>query len=229
MIRFHWFTLIAAIAVSRLQAAATDENQVTPAAVVEYVTGKPVRGNSLGTATYEPSEKERPFFKRLAPGEVTTGGLAGDYDIAKKHKAYVGWFGVIREIRENKEKDQTELLVEHKYFDGLTDTHILALSFNGSGDFLVMVPGVGHKLRPLALIKAYGKVYIAADPPTDESPPLIKAEFVRHWDWGTFTFLMASGTQRGSEKWRKANRVTLDDIYEPYPDDAYYEKRLGKR
>jgi hypothetical protein len=57
----------------------------------------------------------------------------------------------------------------------------------------------------------------------------LKAEFVRHWDWGTFTFLMASGTQRGSEKWRKANRVDLDDIYEPYPNDVYYEKRLGKR
>jgi len=39
----------------------------------------------------------------------------------------------------------------------------------------------------------------------------------------------ASGTQRGSEKWRKANLVDLDDIYEPYPDDGYYEQRLGKR
>jgi hypothetical protein len=59
--------------------------------------------------------------------------------------------------------------------------------------------------------------------------PRLRAEFVRNWEWGTFTFLMASGQQRGSEKWRNLNSVDLDDIYDPYPDDAYYEARLGKR
>ena len=206
-------------------AAGAEQAEVAKPGVVEYVQGKPKRSDSLGTTSYEPSEKERPFFKRLAKGEVATGGLAGDYDIAKKDKTYVGWFGVVREIKEDKEKDQTVLLVEHKYFDGLTDIHILAVSFNGSGDFQAVVPGVGHKLRPLALVKVYGTVA----GPAGESLPLVKAEFVRHWDWGTFTFLMASGTQRGSEKWRKANSVDLDDIYEPYPNDGYYEKRLGKR
>jgi len=209
--------------------AAGAEQAESAKPVVEYVTGKPKRSDSLGTTSYEPSEKERPFFKRLAKGEVATGTLFSDYDIAKKDKTYVGWFGVVREIKEDKEQDQTVLLVEHKYFDGLTDIHILAVSFNGSGDFQAVVPGVGHKLRPLALVKVYGKVYGTVAGPAGESLPQVKAQFVRHWDWGTFTFLMASGTQRGSEKWRKANRVDLDDIYDPYPDDGYYEQRLGKR
>ena len=225
----RWTNLTIAAITLVIAFQASPSGGVEPAAakriVVEYVTGKPMRSDSLGTTSYEPSEKEGPFFKRLAKGEVATGGLVGDYDIAKKDKAYVGWFGVVREIKEDKERDQTVLLVEHKYFDGLTDVHILAVSFNGSGDFQAVVPGVGHKLKPLALVKVYGQ----ATGPAGDSLPRVQAEFVRHWDWGTFTFLMASGTQRGSEKWRKANRVNLDDIYDPYPDNAYYEERLGKR
>jgi len=154
VIRTSWFALVVAAIAMFLSArgrpaAGAEQAEVAKPAVVEYVQGKPKRGNGLGTTSYEPSEKEQPFFKRLAKGEVVTGGLAGDYDIAKKDKAYVGWFGVVREIKEDKERDQTVLLVEHKYFDGLTDVHILAVSFNGSGDFQAVVPGVGHKLRPL--------------------------------------------------------------------------------
>lgn len=193
--------------------------------MVEYVKEKPMRGIGLGTKSYEPSEREAPYFKKLAEDEVATGGLVGDYDITKKDKKYVGWFGIVREVKEDKANQRTTLLLEHKYFDGLTDIHILALSFNGSGDFRAVVPGIGHQIRPLALVKVYGTVA----GPQGASLPEVNSEFVRHWDWGTFTFLMASGKQRGSEKWRKLNRVDLDDIYDPYPADAYYEKRLGKR
>lgn len=193
-----------------------------PGAVVEHVTAKPARPEALGTADYAPSAAEQPWFKKLGPGEVATGGLAGDYDLAKKNGVFVGWFGVVREVKE--EKGQTTVLVEHKYFDGMTDTHILALSFNGSGDFTAVVPGVGHALEPLTLVKVYG----VATVPKGHAP-LVKADFVRNWHWGTFTFLMAAGTQRGSEQWRKKNTVELEAIYEPYPDDQYYEQRLGKR
>jgi len=192
---------------------------------VEFIKDKPERQSGLGTKSYAPSTKEQPFFKKLAKEEVATGGLIGEYDIAEKDKAYVGWFGIIREIRENKEKGETELVLEHKYFDGLTDLHILAISFNGSGDFKATLPGVGYKLKSLALVKVYGTVSGSGR----KALPVVKAEFVRHWDWGTYTFLMASGKQMGSEKWRKLNSVKLDDIYDPYPDDEYYEKRLGKR
>ena len=94
----------------------------------------------------------------------------------------------------------------------------------GLGDFRAVVQGVGHKIEPLSLVKVYGA---AAQSDTDQLPQ-IDADFVRDWHWGAFTFLMASGEQRGSKNWRKLNRVDLDDIYEPYPDDDYYEQRLGK-
>ncbi len=208
-------------------ALATQAPGKEPAAVtVEHVTQKPKKnGAGLGTKFYAPSRKEKPFFDKLAPAERTTGGLAGDYDISKKDKTYVGWFGIVRRVEEHKDKNQTELLVEHKYFDGLTDAHILAVSFNGSGDFRVVLPGVGHKIEPLTLVKVYGVASIA----NAEAAPVVKAEFVRDWHWGTFTFLLASGQQRGSEKWRKLNTVDLDDIYDPFPDDEYYKQRLGKK
>ena len=190
--------------------------------VVDHVTEKPARRAGLGTSDYSVSPAEKPFFDKLAPAETTTGGMMRDYDPATKDGVYVGWFGVVRKITEA--KGQTTLLVEHKYFDGLTDTHILALSFNGGGDFTVQIPGVGHKVERLTLVKVYGVAKI----PKGGSPE-IKAEFVRNWHWGTFTFLMATGTQRGSEQWRKLNTINLDRIYDPYPDDSYYEQRLGKR
>ena len=226
---FRWSALSAFVSLYSstlcgLAVAAEETPAVKPIAV-EFVTEKPVRGNSLGTKSYAPSTKEQPFFKKLGKDEVATGGLAGDYDITNKDKAFVGWFGIVREIKEDKQKGETELLLEHKYFDGLTDVHILALSFNGSGDFKATLPGIGYKLKSLALVKVYGTVAGSGA----KSVPVVKAEFVRHWDWGTYTFLMASGTQHGSEKWRKLNTVDLDSIYDPYPDSKYYEKRLGKR
>lgn len=111
------------------------------------------------------------------------------------------------------------------YFDGLTDAHIQSLSFNGSGDFEAILSGLGYDLPLLTLVKVYGKASV----PNDEHPPKIQAEFVRNWRWGTFTFRFASGKQRGGERWRKLNKVALDDIYDPYPDNRYYERRLGKR
>jgi hypothetical protein len=197
-------------------------------ATVEHVTEKPQRtGGGLGTKLYTPSEKEQPYFRKLAPQERRTGGSGVDYDLSTKNKVYVGWFGIVRQVDERQDENQTVLLVEHKYFDGFTDAHIQALSFNGSGDFIVTVPGVGHKIDRLSLVKVYGvaSIYQAKSKPDIK----IKADFVRVWHWGTFTFLFASGQQRGSEEWRKLNSVDLDRIYNPYPDDEYYKRRLGEK
>lgn len=201
-------------------------NPVAGDTPVEHVTGRVSRAAAaLGTKSYEPSEPEKPFFTRLAADEVATGGLAGDYDINTKDGKYVGWFGIVRQVQEDPAAGKTILTVEHKYFDGLTDVHILALSFNGSGDFRAALHGVGHGIEALTLVKVYGTVSKA----DSEELADIDAEFVRNWHWGAFTFLMASGTQRGSEQWRKLNQVDLDDIYDPEPDDQYYELRLGTR
>ena len=53
---------------------------------------------------------------------------------------------IVREVAENPQTKRTTLTVEHKYFDGLSDAHLMALSFNGSGDFVaesnaVRIPG----------------------------------------------------------------------------------------
>ncbi len=189
---------------------------------VEHVTQKPARQPGLGSTSYTPSPAERPFLDRLGAEERETGGMFKDYDLAKKHGVSVSWFGIVRQVTEK--NGQTTLLVEHKGFDGITDSHILSLDFNGSGDFLVHVGGVGHELQRLSLVRVYGTVRV-----TQGAMPELQAEFVRNWHWGTFTFLMASGPQRGSEAWRKLNRVPLGAIYEPYPADSYYEQRLGKR
>ena len=73
-----------------------EEGEATKSMVVEYVKEKPQRGTGLGTKAYEPSDREAPYFKKLASSEIATGGLTGDYDITKKDKKYVGWFGIVR-------------------------------------------------------------------------------------------------------------------------------------
>lgn len=195
--------------------------EVTPVEQAEALP-KP-RPGTLGTMSYKPSEKEKPFFSKLAEGEQRTGSMFDDYSITGKKGIYVGWFGIVRSIEENPETKETRLLVEHKYFDGLTDTHIIALSFNGGGDFTAVLSGTGLGIKTLSLVKIYGMVQNETN-----SVPDLKPEYVRHWDWGKFTFLDEYGSQKGNTKWQKLNKVK-DRIYKPFPDQKYYEDRLGKR
>lgn len=183
---------------------------------------KPPRG-TLGTGDYKPSDKELPFFSKLAPEEQRTGDMFSDYSITGKKDKFIGWFGIVRGIEEDKTTNTTSLLVENKYFDGLTDTHIMALSFNGGGDFSARLSGIGLGVKELSLVKVYGVVQSETD-----SIPEIKAEYVRQWDWGKFTFLMIYGKQKGNTKWQKLNKAG-EKIYNPFPDQKYYEDRLGKR
>ena len=185
------------------------------------------QGGALGTIKYRPSQQEQPFFHRLSPSEVVTGSHAEAYDISTKSNIYVGWFGIVRRIDEDKTAHRTVVTVEHKYFDGLTDVHKQTVSFNGAGDFLATLAGTDRRIPPLSLVKVYGTVTMSQD----GTAPRIDAEFVRCWHWGMFTFIAAYGTQRGNEQWRQANQIPLDEIYEawPHPCQHYYEQRLGKR
>lgn len=194
---------------------------VTPVEQAEALP-KPKPG-TLGTMSYKPSEKEKPLFSKLAEGEQRTGSMFDDYSITGKKGTYVGWFGIVRSIEENPETKETKLLVEHKYFDGLTDTHIIALSFNGGGDFIAVLSGTGLGIKNLSLVKIYGVVLNETN-----SIPEVKPEYVRHWDWGKFTFMLNYGHQKGNAEWQKLNKVK-DRIYSPFPDQKYYEDRLGKR
>src|SRR5437763_5343919 len=96
---------------------------------------------------------EKPFFAKLSEKEQTTGSMFEDYSITGKKGSSVGWFGIVRKIEENPTTQETKLLIEMKYFDGLTDTHILALSFNGGGEFTAAIDGDGHGDKKLTLVK----------------------------------------------------------------------------
>jgi HEAT repeat protein len=216
---------VSACVLAGTQCSGADSSPPQPV-LVEQVTQIPKRTTAgLGTVFYKPSTAEAPFFNRLTADEKSPGGRFADYDITKKAGTYVGWFGIVRGVAEDQQKQTTTLTVEHKYFDGLTDAHIMAVSFNGSGDFQAVVPGTGHKLEQLSLVRIYGTVAAS----TGKALPRLDAVFVRDWHWGTFTFIEAYGKQRGSEAWRKLNQSTLNDIYDPDPTDEYYRARLGDR
>jgi hypothetical protein len=110
-----------------------------------------------------------------------------------------------------------------KYFDGLTDIHIQLVSFTGGGDFRASLPGTGLGIKHLSLVRVYGKV--ASE---EKGLPRVDGEFAVHWDWGLFTF-MNYGEAKGNQEWRKLCRVSVDDIYDPHPDQSFYEERLGER
>jgi hypothetical protein len=179
---------------------------------------------TLGTTGYAPTAMEKPFFAKLSAKEQTTGSMFEDYSITGKKGVYVGWFGIVRKIDEDAAKRETKLLIEMKYFDGLTDTHIMALSFNGGGDFLATLKGVQLGIKYLSLVKVYGVVERETN-----SIPEVNADYVRQWDWGQFTFLMVYGEQKGNQEWKKLNKVDEKRIYNPFPTQKYYEDRLGTR
>jgi hypothetical protein len=135
----------------------------------------------------------------------------------------VAWFGIVRVVAEILGSSENELLVEMKFFDGLTDTHLQIVSIFGAGDFRVVIPGVGHKIPKLSLIRAYGKV--EAKP---GNVPKVAADYVRIWKWGQFAF-MDYGEDHSNPQWVKLRNVAIDDIYSSRPNDRYYEERLGKR
>ena len=193
--------------------------EVEPATVVKTTPG-------LGTKSYEPRPNERAFLDRAPKEERVPGSMFEKYSIREKKETYVTWFGIVRKVTvEGKEEDAPRtFLVENKYFDGLTDTHILALSFNGGGDFTVKVGRSKERIDPLVLVRVYGKVLEEKD-----GLPTLQAEYVRVWPWGAFTFIKAYGEDRSNPEWRKLCKVDLERIYSPFPNTRYYVDRLGPR
>jgi hypothetical protein len=191
---------------------------------IEFATPLPrEHGGTLATVEYGPSQNEARFFSSLSADEKTTGGMLSDYGITGKKGTYVGWFGIVRNIVEDTIADRSILLIEMKYHDGYSDSHIMVVSFNGAGDFRATLRGIHSGIKKLSLVKVYGRV-------TDEveAIPHISADFLRVWDWGLFTF-MSYGDQKGNASWKRLNRIDDIKIYEPFPKTQYYEDRLGAR
>jgi len=175
---------------------------------------------TLGTCVYLPTAAESAFFSKLAVGERTTGSIEEDYDI--QHKAgYVSWYGIVRGI--SKVGDgHWRCLLEHKFFDGSTDCHIMLVDISGSGDFYSDVDAVELPVPALALVRVYG---IITGP--EGGKPVIKAVYIRVWPWMTFTFMPLVAKDRTNQKWRDARSIDRLKTYNPYPDDRYYRAVLG--
>lgn len=174
------------------------------------------------TMEYQATAAEKEASKDWKKAELASGAPGID-GLQNKVGQRVCWFGIVREVREDKEKNETLVLAEMKYFDGQIDVHLQVVSIFGAGDFRAALRGTGHKIKPLCLARFYGKV-------TKEEGgiPLVAADYVRVWDWGLFAFV-DYGKDKGNPKWRKLRTVADDEVYSDQPDDAYYEERIGKR
>lgn len=130
---------------------------------------------SLGTCAYKPSPNEKPYYEKLDEKERATGSFMEAYDIHKKKDVFVSWYGIVRGVTRIPNSDSWQLLLEHKYFDGMTDCHIMLVSMKGSGDFNARVQAKDVPVPALALVRVYGEVT------QENETPLIAAEFVRVW------------------------------------------------
>jgi hypothetical protein len=173
---------------------------------------------------YEPTTAEA---KAAEPGVIENEHAVFDATKADvltgKTGKRIAWFGIVREIAVDKKANATRWLVEMKYFDGIVDAHIQLASIYSAGDFTVSLPGEGYEVKPLSLVRVIGVVE-----KDEKGVPHVKAEYVRNWDWGHFSF-MDYGKEAGNPKWAKLRQVSGDDVYHPNPNDEYYEQRLGKR
>ncbi|MCL2648800.1 MAG: hypothetical protein FWD61_17675 [Phycisphaerales bacterium] len=207
------------------------------------------KANGLGTMGYSPTAKEKAYLAKVnekspnlwgegggdeeaatqqattQPQATTTqpGAAKKAYTLAGQKGKYVGWFGIVREIKWDPQARQTTLLLEHKYFDGLVDLHIQIVSIRGAGDFTVVANQELKDIPKLGLVRVYGTVKVETDGTVQVSP-----EFIRTWDWGLFSF-MDYGVDHSNPKWVKLRKVDDSDVYSPSPNKRFYEQRLGKR
>jgi hypothetical protein len=214
---------------------------------------RPLRGGGgLGTMGYLHTEKEAPFLKKVndespplwvnvrmppAVGEAkdpakekeekkrkSEEARAKAYSLIKQEGKYAGWFAIVREKTWDPNAKKTCLLLEHKYFDGLTDLHIQIASIYGAGDFAASVPGKAEEIPLLSLVRVYGPVSKGQRGGMASVDP----EYVRVWKWGLFTF-MDYGLDKSNPKWVKLRKVSGSDVYSPRPTKRFYEERLGKQ
>lgn len=178
----------------------------------------------LSTCAYSPATKEAPFYGKLASSERTTGSFLKPYDIHHKKGNYVSWFGIVRGISPAQQgSDSYSLLLENKYFDGLTDCHIMLVSNSGSGDFLARLDGNPQSIPALALVRVYGKVLEEKN-----DVPVIAAEYIRVWPWFTFTLSDLGAEDHSNPRWTKFCTLCKGGrIYNPYPTREYYLGMLG--
>ena len=193
--------------------------------VIEVETPKELKPTgTLASCSYKPTQSEKEFLQKVGPQELKTGSFMQEYSIHHKKDTYVSWFGIVRGITKDSSSGQYHLLVEQKYFDGITDCHIMLVSVSGSGDFQadVEADSVGS-IPMLSLVKVYGKVIGEV-----ENRPKVAAEYIRVWPWMAFTLTDLGPADHGNPQWRKlCKRCQSGKVYNPYPDREYYLDVLG--
>lgn len=120
----------------------------------------------------------------------------------------IGWFGVVREIEQiDRQSGEARLRLELRPHQ---DRHLCADETSGSCRVTVAERGIGPftalvTLRPEelatgterlwtgSLVKVYGHV---VDAGSEESGPIIQAEWYRHWPHGTYVTTAAAGSMR---------------------------------
>jgi hypothetical protein len=182
------------------------------------------RSNTLGTCGYKPIEKENAFFEKLSPSERATGSMLEPYSIQGKQGKFVTWYGIVRCIsRAQAGENKFTLLLEHKYFDGLIDCHIMMVSQSGSGDFQAKMEGDPESIPALSLVRIYGTVV-----DEKEKLPQIVVDYIRVWPWLTFTLTDLGAGDQSNPRWAKFCQPCKGGrIYNPYPDEKYYLRMLG--
>jgi hypothetical protein len=134
----------------------------------------------------------------------------------------------VRQVEEHKNRRETVLDVEMKFFDGLTDPHQQVVSLYGVGDFHVVIPGTGYRIKRLALVRVYGTVERETGECESGGVPVVSAEFVRVWDRKLFAF-MPYGKDNSNPNWVKLRKMDESRLYGLHPDVPYYEQILGSR
>jgi hypothetical protein len=210
---------LALIAIGAFAAGAAAQTPIDVQPVKEL---KPT--GTLATCTYSPTAAEAPYYSRLSDKEKTNDTVFGTYTMHGKSGKYVAWFGIVRGITPPAQKGgEVTLLVQHHFFDGLTDCHIMLVAKSGDGDFLAKLKVDPAKIPALSLVRVYGRA-------TGETAhvPEIAVEYIRVWPWMTFTFTDLAGGDHSNPRWQKYSSVKPSDrIYVPYPTENYYLNVLG--
>ena len=184
-----------------------------------------VPNGTLATCAYIPLRAEAPFYGRLNDKEKVNDPLFhGDYSIHGKKGKYVAWFGIVRGISSGAQSGgDTTLLVQHHFFDGETDCHLMLVAKGGDGDFHATLKVDSTKIPALALVRVYGRVIEDTG-----NVPAVAVDYIRVWPWMTFTFTDLSGEDHSNPRWQHYSRVKASDrIYVPYPRENYYRAVLG--
>jgi hypothetical protein len=199
-----------------------------PAAAQTPMDIEPVKelvpNGTLATSIYRPVAQEEPFFKKLSQDELSTGSFMAPYTVHGKTGKYVSWYGVVRGITvSDQQKGEITLLLDQHYFDGMTDSHIMLVSYSGGGDFRATLRADPSALPPLSLVRIYGKVVDETD-----NIPHVAAEYIRVWPWLTFTFTDLGASDKSNPLWGKYSKFHAGGrIYNPYPKEDYYLRMLG--